>query len=340
MSRPSATVEAVVAACDRAASDTQFSGVVRVDLEDGTTVDRCYGFADRRWEIPFKPDTRLGAASLAKGFTGLTAMALVESGALTLETTARSILESDLPLIDDAVTVEHLLAHRSGIGDYLDEEAQSDITDYVMPVPVHQLDSTEAYVRALDGHPQVSPPGERAVYNNGGFVVLALLIERSSGVPYEQLVDALVCVPAGLTATGFLRSDELPADVAMGYLDVDGLRTNALHLPVLGSGDGGIYTTTADVRQLWLAFFAGRIVSLPTVELMTQPRSELEDLRYGLGFWLAREGPMVKLEGYDAGVSFRSWHDPTNSQTYTVMSNTADGAWPVCRALSEILGPP
>ena len=66
---------------------------------------------------------------------------------LELSTTARSVLGGDLPLIDDGVTVEHLLAHRSGIGDYLDESAEPDINDYLMPVPVHELATTEQYSR-------------------------------------------------------------------------------------------------------------------------------------------------------------------------------------------------
>jgi hypothetical protein len=108
---------------------------------------------------------------------------------------------------------------------------------------------------------------------------------------------------------------------------------------VLGSGDGGIVTTVRDVRLLWEALFAGRIVSPDTVELMTRPRSEADDERYGLGFWLAASGAAVRLEGYDAGASFRSWHDPTSGVTHTVIGNTSDGAWPVTRALRELLGP-
>ena len=61
--------------------------------------------------------------------------------------------------------------------------------------------------------------------------------------------------------TRFLRSDELPARAALGYLSADGLRTNVFHLPVLGNGDGGAYTTAADVAALWRALFAGGIVS-------------------------------------------------------------------------------
>ena len=61
------------------------------------------------------------------------------------------MLGADLPLIDDRVTVEQLLAHRSGIGDYLDEDETGDVNDYVMPVPVHELATTEQYLAVLDG---------------------------------------------------------------------------------------------------------------------------------------------------------------------------------------------
>ena len=333
------TADEVASVCDRVAIDTGFSGVVRVDLADGTVVERADGMADRRWGVPFGIDTRSGIASATKGFTALAATALIESGSLSLDTTARSVLGSDLPLIDGAVTVEQLLAHRSGIGDYLDESTMGDIADHVLGVPVHELDSTESYLAVLGGHRQVHPPGDRFAYNNGGYVVLALIVERAAGAPFERLVDELVCRPAGLTDTGFIRSDSLPPGVATGYLDAEGLRTNALHLPVLGSGDGGMFSTAADIRRFWLAVFDGRILTSRAVDTMTSPRSDDGDLRYGLGFWLARAGPMVKLEGYDAGVSFRSWHDPTTAQTYTVISNTSDGAWPVLRAVAALLGP-
>ena len=125
------------------------------------------------------------------------------------------------------------MAHRSGIGDYLDEEATDDISDYLMPVPVQELATTEQYLAVLDGYETVSQPGERFAYNNGGYVVLALLAERASGVPFHELVQRRVCEPAGMHDTAFLRSDELPGDATLGYLTVDGPRTNVFHLPLL-----------------------------------------------------------------------------------------------------------
>jgi CubicO group peptidase (beta-lactamase class C family) len=325
---------------DAIAVETGFSGVIRVDRADRIEIAKAYGFAHRGYEIANEVDTRFAIASGTKGMTALTVVSLVEEGLLELSTTARSLLGADLPLVRDDVTVEHLLAHRSGIGDYLDEDSSVDVHDYLMRVPVHELATTEDYLVVLDGHPPKFVPGERFSYCNSGYVVLALIAERASGVPFHELVIERVCEPAGMADTTFLRSDELPERTALGYLFADGLRTNVLHLPVRGSGDGGIYSTAADFRSFWTSFFAGRIVRRDWVEQMVRPRTDVpsDGRRYGLGFWLHASTDAVILEGYDAGVSFRSFHDPRSDVTCTVISNWTDGAWPVARFLAETIG--
>jgi CubicO group peptidase (beta-lactamase class C family) len=317
---------------DRVAAETAFSGIVRVDRGEELVIEKAYGFADRANEIRNEPDTRFAIASGVKGMTALTVVSLIEDGHLALATTARSLLGDDLPLVADDVTIEYLLAHRSGIGDYLDEDAGGEITDYVLAVPVHELATTEDFLAVLDGYPTKFTAGTDFSYCNGGYVLLALLAERASGVPFHDLVAQRVCEAAGMSETEFLRSDELPRGAAHGYLEADGLRTNVLHLPVRGSGDGGIYTTVADVLALWRALFDGQIVPHGRVAEMTRPRSELPDgRRYGLGFWLGATTGTVILEGYDAGVSFRSLHDPSSDTTCTVIANWSDGAWPVVK---------
>ena len=325
---------------DRIVEEKDFSGVVRVDCGDRLELVKAYGMAHRGLQIPNAIDTQFATASAVKGLTALAVVSLVVDGSLVLSTTARSVLGGDLPMIDDAVTVEQLLSHRSGIGDYLDEDSDVDIADYLMTVPAHELATTEQYLAALDGHPTKFAPGEQFSYCNGGFVVLALIAERVSGVPFHDLVHRRVCEPAGMVDTSFLRSDELPGRAALGYVEMDGVwRTNVFHLPVRGNGDGGIYTTLADFRSFWLAFFAGRIVPVDWVSTMVRPRSDTseESFRYGLGFWLDVSGDAVMLQGCDAGVSFRSWHDPASLVTHTVISNTTYGAWPLTRRLHERL---
>jgi CubicO group peptidase (beta-lactamase class C family) len=328
-------------AVDAIAEQHGFAGVVSVDRGGQIDFVKAYGFAHRGYEIPNAVDTRFAIASGTKAMTALTVVSLIEQEALRLSTTARSVLGHDLPLIGGDVTIEHLLAHRSGIGDYVDEEAGFAITDYLMTVPVHELATTEQYLAVLDGHPAKFPAGARFCYCNSGYVVLALIAERVSGVPFHDLVRRRVCAPAGMRDTEFLRADELPGRTAVGYLPSQGVaRTNVFHLPVRGSGDGGIYSTALDISLLWRAMFAGAIVSPAWVADMVRPRSDVPQQfrRYGLGVWLHGSRDAVSLVGSDAGVSFRTVHDPGSDLTHTVISNTSDGAWPITRGLDELLG--
>jgi len=330
-------VSALAQDLDRIAADSGFSGVVRVDRRDDMEVVRAYGLADRAHAFPNEPETQFGIASGTKGLTALVVMRLVEEGALSLSTPARSVLGADLPQVDQRVTVEHLLAHRSGIGDYLDEELDLDFSEYLLPVPAQQLATTEAYLEVLDGRPQKFPPGERFAYCNSGYVLLALIAERVAAAPFHDLVRDLVCVPAGMVDTAFLRSDDLPGRAAVGYLQVEGVwRTNVFHLPVIGSGDGGIYTTAADVARFWRALFAGSIVREETLAEMLRERSAPgADRTYGLGFWLPAGGRAVRLHGGDAGVAFVTVHDQERLLTWTLLSNTGEGAGAIAGRLEQ-----
>ena len=327
------SLTAAVAAAIETVETEPSAGVVRVQVGEEILLARAWGLADRRHGIAMTPDHQIGVASGAKGFTALAVMSLVADGTLTLDTTARSILGADLPLIADDVTIGHLLAHRSGIGEYLDDDA--DTADYLLPGAMSSLVSPEDYLLLLDGHPTAFPAGTEFAYCNGAFVVLSLLAQRASGIPFHDLVRTRVIEPAGLNATAYLRSDELPASAALGYVKVgeQTWRTNVHHLPVIGGGDGGIYTTAADMHQFWTALFAGRIVPEELVAQMTRehsPASEHE-YAYGLGFWLPEPGA-VQLVGMDAGSSFASRHTVATARTATALATTADSVWAVEQA--------
>ncbi len=310
----------------------------RVDRAGSVELAKAYGLADRAHEVANTVDTQFGIASGTKGMTALAVVSLIEDGTLELSTTARSALGRDLPLIGDDVTIEHLLSHRSGIGDYLDEETEDDFEQYLMPIPVHALATTEQYLAVLDGHDTKFAPGERFAYCNGGYVVLALIAERTSGVPFPDLVHQRVCEPAGMPDTAFLRSDELPGRAAIGYLADRRHRgptcsTSPFGVPEMAASTPPSRTSPA----LWRAFFAGRIVASEWVaEMIGAHTDEPRTVgRYGLGFWLHESANGVELRGSDAGVSFRSVHDPSAQLTHTVISNTTDGAWSIARFLDQ-----
>jgi len=173
-----------------------FSGVVRIGDDSWA-----FGYADRAHEIPNTVDTQFAIASGSKSFTRIVAEAT-----LPLDLHARELLGDDLPLIDDRVTVQQLIDHTSGIGDYYDEDMHPEIDGFATP-RAHELETTEAYLAVLDGFPQLFEPGARRKYCNGGYVVLALLAERPTGTSFYDLVDRHVFEPAGMRDTAFLRSD-------------------------------------------------------------------------------------------------------------------------------------
>ena len=322
------------------AVQTQLSGVIHVAREGTVLLSQAFGFADRAHEILNEVDTQFAIASGTKTFTALGVLALVDDGSLDLGTSVREILGDVLELIDPRVTVEHLLAHTSGIGDYLDEETLDDINDYVLTVPVHELASATDYVKVIEGYSTKFEPGSRFEYCNGGYVVLALVIEAVSKSTFHEWLDDRVFRPAGMTSTSFLRSDQLPGAAAIGYLPAEeGWRTNLLHLPVRGVGDGGAYTTVGDMERFWTAVFGGRILPLSVVNEMTREwnTSEADNARYGLGFWIRRDRDTLALVGADAGISFQSGFDRPSGLLYTVISNTSAGAWPIVKKLVERL---
>jgi CubicO group peptidase (beta-lactamase class C family) len=310
-----------------------FAGLVSVVDGDGIVFEQAYGLADRAHAVPMTSDMQFAVASATKGLTAVLVMSLVADGVLTLETPARELLGEDLPLIDADVTVDHLLTHTSGIGDYCDEDLPD---EQPLQVPVYALDSAESYLPALDGFAPKFAAGSRFSYCNSGYAVLALIAGRAAGRPFATLIDDRVLTPAGMADTAFLRSDALPGRAAIGYLD-DG-RTNVFALPVVGSGDGGIYSTAADVVRFWRALFGGRLVPADRLEQLIAPGEHPtgHSLHYGRGFWLDPTLGLVVLEGCDHGVSFRSIHDQRTSTTRTVIATTTDGAWPTARRLQEL----
>ena len=96
---------------------------------------------------------------------------------------------------------------------------------------------------------------------------------------------------------------------------------NIFDLPVVASGDGGAYTTVADVHRLWGALTAGGVLPPRLWEAMREPVTpDADDGRgYGRGLWL--DGPFVSLSGMDYGASALSLHDPSTGVTATSLAN-------------------
>ena len=312
---------------------------VRVDRGDEIELAKAYGLAHRGYGIPNEVDTRFATASGTKGLTALAVVSLIEEGLLELDDD-RTLGARRRPAADRRRASPSSTCSRTARGSATTSTRRSsyDLNDYVMPVPVHELATTEDYLAVLDGHPTKFAPDERFGYCNGGYVVLALIAERASGSPFHELVRERVCEPAGMDDTAFLRSDELPGRTALGYLDLDGAsRTQRLppararhrrrrHLHDRGgprAGSGG-------------AFFAGRIVSASWVGEMVRPRSDVPDERCATASASGCTSRPTRSCWSAATPACPSTASTTrHGLTYTVLSNTTGGAWPIARFSSD-----
>ena len=269
--------------------------------------------------------------------TALAVVSLIDDGALELTTTARSVLGDDLPLIRDDVTVEHLLAHRSGIGDYLDEDAGHDD---------HRLRDAGAGARARDDRavPRGAGRAPDGVRPRRAVRVLQRRLRRARAdrrtrerrpLPRPGARNGCASRPA-MADTEFLRSDELPG-TRRPRLPVGRRRRGRTSSTsrCAGTATAGSTRPPPTSASFWDALLRrpDRVDGTGSPR-WCGPRSDWpeESRRYGLGFHLHASSDVVMLEGYDAGVSFRTAHDPRSTATYTVISNTSDGAWPIVHA--------
>ena len=333
------------AALDTIASNTGFSGAVHVRQGKRDLYQKAFGYADRSNQIPNSLDTRFGIASGTKFFTALAIGRLIEAGKLDFSSKVAELIPWDFQHYSRKITLRQLLTHTSGIPDYYDEEKVDDFDNFTVGVPWYELKGPRDYLAVFPDEAMKFPPGERFSYSNSGYILLGVLIEEISGIPYREFVEKEIFAPAGMDRSGYFAMNKLPEGTAFGYVQEEsGWRTNIYNLPIIGASDGGAYTTIHDIASLWDAFWDHRILSKEMVETYTTPymetTSESADKFYGHGIWI-RTGTDLGTEEYivgeDAGVSFYSGVTRAKKLLVTVVSNTTEGAWPILRAIREIL---
>ncbi len=323
------------AAEEAVATASGFSGVISVAQGGEQAFLHAAGAADRAEARPIAADTRMGIASGTKLFTALGAMRLIEKGRVGLDSSVVDLLPGALPRMDRDVTVRHLLTHTSGFTDYYNEAENPDADEFFVDIPWYRLESPSDYLPLMEEYPMLTRPGGPFVYNNGGFVILGAAIEEVSGEAYRTFVEREVLARAGMRHSGFFAFNQLPANTAAGYIDLpDGSwKTNIYNLPIRGGGDGGMFTTTADLAAFWPAFVSGRIVSPVTAKEMLSPHVRLSDhTAYGLGVYLDSARECCLIVGSDAGVGFDSRYFADDDVSITIISNTTDGAEPASEA--------
>ena len=253
-------------------------------------------------------DTVYDIGSLTKGFTGAAVAALAMDGELSVEDRIGEYIDG-VPPDKRAITIEDLLTHTSGLTPSLGDDYEP-------------LGRDEMLERAM-GSKLRSAPGEKHLYSNVGYSVLAAIVEEASGTGYEEYLAERLFERAGMNQTGYVLPDWDETRIAT-ELDAEGRdRGTPLEHPWAADGpywnlrgNGGLLSTPADMARWALALDGTEVLDAEAKEELFEPRVLEEpggDSRYAYG-WVISPTPLGRL----------AWHDGSNDLSYAVIGRFAE----------------
>jgi CubicO group peptidase (beta-lactamase class C family) len=231
-----------------------FSGSVLVTKNGRAIFESSYGYADREGHVRNSADTRFHIASMSMLFTAFAAMRLVERNELALDEPVADIVP-DLPN-GDRITVRELLEQTSGLPD------ANDLPNYDALLRAHQ--TPDSLVRQIRGLKPVADPGGKNTHEeHSAYNLLALIIERKTGLPFAQAMQKLVFEPTGMQNSGADDDSAIGGWVALGY-NLFGefrlKRADAIHWSAK-TGNGSDYSTVGDISKWFSEFLDDKLLS-------------------------------------------------------------------------------
>jgi CubicO group peptidase (beta-lactamase class C family) len=277
--------------------DGAFSGSVLIAHEENILFNRGYGFADRAKGIPNTPQTRFHLGSMTKTFTAMGILILGSQGKLSVNDLICNYI-TDCPKEWQDITIHHLLTHTSGLSSQLSTQLYREI-ESATSGPVAPTE--QAHYLGLDSQWSLdTQPGERYVYNNFGYILLAHIIERVSGQTYAVFLKHAIFIPLTMNNSGYQTSS---SGVALTYMD--GATTTAeqwLDRPI-AEGTGHLYSTTEDLFRWDQALYTDQLLPRAELERMfTRFVPEIEKPGFGYGYgWFLGELPGVSIIACSGG---------------------------------------
>jgi CubicO group peptidase (beta-lactamase class C family) len=233
-----------------------FNGSVLVVKGGKVVIAKGYGLVDPKGKAEISANTIFPIGSVTKWFTGMVILRLEQDKKLRLVDKIGSIL-SGVPADKKGITIQQLLTHSAGFGEYLDRPGEGG--DFA---PI----SKKTALSRLLGEKLRFTPGTRSEYSNNGYTMLAIIIEKVTGRSWQEAVREYVFKPANMSRSGFFGDKNWPtSDFAVGY----NARTHGpKNCPYYWGaptwaiiGAGGIVSTPSDLGKAVLALTQGKIVN-------------------------------------------------------------------------------
>ena len=239
--------------------DELFSGVTSPDLpglavrvrQNGKTVlERGYGVTDLRTKIKIDAHTNFRLASFTKQFTAMAIMVLVHDGKLRYDETLAKMFP-DFPAYGKAITVRNLLNHVSGLPDYEDLMEAAGKANGPKWSPERQIQDDEVLELLKKAEAGKFAPGTSWAYSNSGYVLLGLIVAKTSGKTYGEFLHERIFAPLKMNHTiVYQKGKNEVANRAYGHSKEDGeLKETDQSSTSATLGDGGIYSNLEDLAE-------------------------------------------------------------------------------------------
>jgi len=316
-----ALIRYVDSVANAAVAEHRTAGVSVAVVKNGRTIlAKGYGFADLENDVPATAETVYRIGSVTKQFTSTAIMRLVEQGKVSLDDTLQKFLP-DFPTQGNRVTVRHLLNHTSGIKSYTSLGPKW--------ARVVRLDlAPDSLVALFANEPFDFKPGDQWLYDNSGYFLLGMIIEKVSGKKYGQYLKDEIFTPLGLKSTIYCDQAPLIKHRAQGYtLRPDSTFINAEPLSMTQPyAAGSLCSTVNDLAAWTLALSSGKVVTPASYKLMTTPGTlnDGKPLTYGFGLGIGTVGGhrQVSHNGGINGFISELHHYPDDSLVTVVLTNT------------------
>lgn len=327
--------------------DRNFRGNIYIVQGENVLFEKENGFADLANEIPNTLETRFASASTGKVFVAVGILQLIERGTIKFDDTLDMLLSMEFQEIDKDVTVRQLLTHTSGVPDYFDETVMEEYEELWTDYPNYKIRHNSDLLPLFINNPMMYPKGEKFQYNNSGFVLLAMIIEKVTEMHFDEYLKENVFDVCGMKSTGYYELDRLPPRCANHYIycaDTDDYRTNIYSVDAKGTGAGGAFVTVKDMVRFWTNLISGKLISKELVLEMLRKQSgdgiDPEEGYYGYGVWII-ENPdgrdFAYVQGCDPGVSLISEYNPDQGIISVLVSNYGDNVWEEMRKIRKEL---
>ncbi|MCO6512006.1 MAG: serine hydrolase [Aridibacter famidurans] len=329
-SSPPADLDAKVAEYMEAAVKVHgFSGTVMIARDGKPVFSKGYGMASIELGVPNKPESVFRLGSITKQFTGISIAMLQERGKLSVDDPICKYFE-ECPDAWAPVKISHLLAHNSGIPSYTGFPDFA--RDTILPTPTEEM-----YKRVKD-KPLDFAPGEKFSYNNSGYFLLGMIIEKVSGKTYEQFLQENIFTPLGMKSTGYDSPSRIIPNRAAGYKRESGSLLNASYMDMsVPYAAGALYSSTGDLLKWDRALYTEKLAKKETLDAIFDTGEADSAYRFGWNVGKRFEKRAISHGGGIYGFSTSMTRFPEDKVVFIVLSNI-EGApsGPIANALSAI----